>query len=646
MQVKINEKELNLTKEVGKNLSVIQACEKVNLNLPRFCYYPLLSIAGNCRMCLVEIGNSPKLQVSCALPLMNNMKILTETPAVKKARESILEMILLNHPLDCPVCDQGGECDLQDQSLFYGSDHGRFNEFKRSVESKNFGKSIFPLMNRCIHCTRCIRYSNEIGNESGVGSIGRGSNLEISTYKDYSANIEKGFKGLKKVLPSSGNLIDICPVGALTSKRYSYTARPWELKYLTTYDIWDSSLTKIKVDVTGVKNGKAAILRFQPDGKILPDKLRYSFDGLYNNRLRDCLLNKSSIKKEDGYLLKKDLMQNSYKLWYKLGNSGNGINTTLSIKKSLESTLKKYFLQMENHGLNWQKNLDSSLCFDSKWKEKEKWNHMVWLGIDSKKESEVSEYKLLKLLIPKLTSFGSKVLSKQSILLSHPNLEYTLSSCSTKGLIDFVLKNYDKKAKTFFVLGSSLLNRFDINNLVGLMNEKEIFVLGKGGSLSLVDRLGLNLCNHEENADEVSNLHLVSNENIKRYRDRFSKKMSPKVLISEESYPKRKDLDKKTIHLELALPSLIFESQDSFVDNNGKVKTTPLYYGVGVGNKDEIQKEWIISLDEKLPIKKLKSKKHFVINNSLIESSQRSLIFQDDLSVNSPSLARIYLKDF
>jgi NADH dehydrogenase/NADH:ubiquinone oxidoreductase subunit G len=210
--------------------SAIQACEFLNVNVPRFCYHEFLSIAGNCRMCLVEIINAPKLQAACAIPLTNDMLILTESPVVLKARESVMEFLLANHPLDCPICDQGGECDLQDQSLAYGNDFGRFNEYKRATSDKQFGILIKSVMTRCIHCTRCVRFASEIGLLSDLGTVGRGSDLEIdrSPFDRATDLLSAGpFLNETGLLGSelSGNLIDVCPVGALTSLSFAFRAR-------------------------------------------------------------------------------------------------------------------------------------------------------------------------------------------------------------------------------------------------------------------------------------------------------------------------------------------------------------------------------------------------------------------------------------
>lgn len=202
-----------VTAPVPKGSTIIQACEASGVEVPRFCYHERLSIAGNCRMCLVEVEKSPKLVASCAMPVMDGMVVKTDTGKVKKAREGVLEFLLLNHPLDCPICDQGGECDLQDQAMVFGSDRGRFYDAKRSVDDKYVGPLVKTIMTRCIHCTRCVRFGTEVAGVEDLGTTGRGKNTEIGTY-------------IEKMLGSelSGNVIDLCPVGALTDKTYSFSA--------------------------------------------------------------------------------------------------------------------------------------------------------------------------------------------------------------------------------------------------------------------------------------------------------------------------------------------------------------------------------------------------------------------------------------
>ncbi|WOO81039.1 NADH-ubiquinone oxidoreductase subunit, mitochondrial [Vanrija pseudolonga] len=241
------------------------------------CYHDRLAIAGNCRMCLVEVERAPKPIASCAQPAMPGSKVFTNTPKVHKAREGVMEFLLSNHPLDCPICDQGGECDLQDQSMRYGSDRTRFHEIagKRAVENKNFGPIVKTSMNRCIQCTRCVRFANDVAGVEDLGTSGRGNDLQIGTYIEKTLNSEM-----------SGNIIDLCPVGALTSKPYEFQARPWELKKTESVDVLDAVGSNIRVDSRGVQ-----VMRIQPklnddvNEEWINDKTRYAYDGLRYQRL-------------------------------------------------------------------------------------------------------------------------------------------------------------------------------------------------------------------------------------------------------------------------------------------------------------------------------------------------------------------------
>jgi len=231
---KLIELEINGKKtKIKPGMTILQACATVGIEIPRFCYHERLSIAGNCRMCLVEVAKSPKPVASCAMPIVNGMKIFTNTPMVKKAREGVMEFLLANHPLDCPICDQGGECDLQDQAMVFGNDRGRFYENKRAVKDKNLGAFIKTIMTRCIHCTRCIRFATEVADVPVLGTTGRGSETEVGTY------IEKLINS-----PLSGNVIDLCPVGALTKKNFSFLSPSTYLKNSTIQQIFSEQSKK------------------------------------------------------------------------------------------------------------------------------------------------------------------------------------------------------------------------------------------------------------------------------------------------------------------------------------------------------------------------------------------------------------------
>ncbi|HEX8364440.1 MAG TPA: NADH-quinone oxidoreductase subunit NuoG [Allosphingosinicella sp.] len=262
--------------EVPQGATVLQACELAGKEIPRFCYHERLSIAGNCRMCLVEVKpGPPKPQASCALPTSEGQEIFTMTPGVKKAREGVMEFLLINHPLDCPICDQGGECDLQDQAMAYGRGHNRFAENKRAVTDKYMGPIVKTSMTRCIQCTRCVRFAEEVAGVEEIGAIGRGENMEITSYLEGAVTSEL-----------SGNVIDLCPVGALLSKPYSFEARPWEMRKIPAIDVMDAVGTNIRLD-TRLREVMRALPRLNEEvnEEWAHDKTRHCVDGLLRRRL-------------------------------------------------------------------------------------------------------------------------------------------------------------------------------------------------------------------------------------------------------------------------------------------------------------------------------------------------------------------------
>ncbi len=278
--IKINNHEYHFEED----LALIQACEQVGVEIPRFCYHEKLAVAGNCRMCLVEMENSPKPVASCALNIKDGMSIHTNTPKVQKAREGVMEFLLANHPLDCPICDQGGECDLQDQAFAYGKSYSRFPEAKRSVKDKYMGPLVETHMTRCIHCTRCVRFMEDVAGTSELGAIGRGEDMAITTYLEKSITSEL-----------SGNIIDLCPVGALNSKPYAFKARSWELRKTNTIDVLDAVGSNIRMDTRGLE-----VMRILPlvnddiNEEWISDKTRFAYDGLKNQRLDTPMLRKNN----------------------------------------------------------------------------------------------------------------------------------------------------------------------------------------------------------------------------------------------------------------------------------------------------------------------------------------------------------------
>ena len=261
--------------EVPPGTTVLQACQRIGVEVAHFCFHERLAIAGNCRMCLVEQEKAPKPIASCAMPATEGMAIHTDSDKAKKARHGVMEFLLINHPLDCPICDQGGECDLQDEAMAYGFDRGRYHENKRAVKDKDFGPLVKTSMNRCIHCTRCIRFLADVAGVDELGATGRGEDMEIGTYIEHALTSEL-----------SANIIDLCPVGALTSKPYAFIARPWELTKTESVDVLDALGSNIRIDARG-----GQVLRILPrlnedvNEEWISDKTRYAMDGLHKRRL-------------------------------------------------------------------------------------------------------------------------------------------------------------------------------------------------------------------------------------------------------------------------------------------------------------------------------------------------------------------------
>lgn len=282
-KLKIN----NIELDVAPGTSILQAAEMIGVEIPRFCYHDKLSVPANCRMCLVEVKGAPKPVASCALACGDNMEVFTDSAMTKKARKGVMEMLLINHPLDCPICDQGGECDLQDQAVSYGFDRTRYYESKRAVKDKDLGPLVKTVMTRCIQCTRCVRFSDEIAGTSELGLMNRGENVEIGPFVDAMVTSEL-----------SGNLIDVCPVGALTSKPYAFKARPWELRKTESIDVHDAVGSNIRIDARGNE-----VLRVLPrlhedvNEEWISDKTRFAHDGLKMRRLDRPYIRDAGTKK-------------------------------------------------------------------------------------------------------------------------------------------------------------------------------------------------------------------------------------------------------------------------------------------------------------------------------------------------------------
>ncbi len=386
-KVFVNEKEIS----VPDNATVMQACEIAGQEIPRFCYHESLSIAGNCRMCLVEVENSAKPVASCAFPVVEGMKIVTNSDKVKKARKGVMEFLLINHPLDCPICDQGGECDLQDQSLYYGKSYSRFEESKRAVEDKDFGPLVKTVMTRCIHCTRCVRFLDEVAGSHELGAINRGENMEIATV------VEEGITS-----ELSGNIIDLCPVGALTSKPYAFTARSWELIHHDTIDIMDGLGSNIVVDEFQGEI-KRVLPRFNSNinQEWISDKTRFSYDGLNVQRL-----DKPFIRNSENKLIATDwgTSLDQISILIKQYNSDQiGVISgslsdveTMFAAKEMFNGLGVYNLDCRFNGSNFKIESRSDWLFNSKVSGIDQIDKLLIIGCDPKREATMLNARIRK----------------------------------------------------------------------------------------------------------------------------------------------------------------------------------------------------------------------------------------------------------
>ena len=448
LKLKVNEIDV----EVEEGLTVLQACEQAGVEIPRFCYHEKLSIAGNCRMCLVEMEKSPKPIASCAMPAAEGMVIKTNTEKVEKSRKGVMEFLLANHPLDCPVCDQGGECDLQDQSMFYGIDKTRFKENKRHVPEKYMGPLIKTQMTRCIHCTRCIRFATEIAGVPELGAIGRGEDMQITTYLERAMESEM-----------SANVIDLCPVGALTSKPYVFEARPWELKKTETIDVMDGVGSNIRVDTYGWEV-KRVLPRINEEinEEWISDKTRYACDGLKNQRLDTPYIKiknkfvKKSWKEAYSKIFDKISLTSSDKIAGITGDMTN-METLYIIKDFFDKTIKSNNLDSRTENYYVNSSNRSNYVFNSKISGIENADLIVLIGANPRYEATILNSRIRKTYI----NNNTKVYSLGDIGdITYP---YTTLENSTKTIQDIIndkheLSKFIKEAKNpIIIIGQSIL---------------------------------------------------------------------------------------------------------------------------------------------------------------------------------------------
>ncbi len=567
-KLKVNDIEV----EVEDGLTVLQACEKAGAEIPRFCYHEKLSIAGNCRMCLVEMEKSPKPIASCAMPVAEGMNIKTNTPFVEKARKGVMEFLLANHPLDCPVCDQGGECDLQDQSMFYGVDKSRFKENKRAVPEKHMGPLIKTQMTRCIHCTRCVRFATEVAGVPEIGAIGRGEDMQITTYLEQSMQSEL-----------SANVIDLCPVGALTSKPYVFEARPWELKKTETVDVMDAVGSNVRVDTYDWEVKRVLpLINEDINEEWISDKTRYACDGLLNQRL-DTPFIKYNRKFEKAswnevFKIIKSKFENSTndKVCGFVGDLTN-METGYIFKEFFDRTLNNnnYESRSDNRFLDNSKR--ENYIFNSSINGIEDADLIFLIGANPRYEATILNARIRKAFV----NNNTKVISLNDVGdLTYPYKNLDGQTQTIKNIFEGseeISKEIISASKPMIIIGESLLK---LNSAEFLFNLIKNF-LKKNNKLTedwnpfnilscdaaTVGNFDLGILNSEKNLlDELKSnkfeiVYLIGQDNLK-----FNKK--DEFVIYQGSHG-----DKGAEIADIILPGLAYTEQEGFFTNlEGKVQ--------------------------------------------------------------------------
>ena len=568
LKLKVN----NIDVEVEEGLTVLQACEKAGVEIPRFCYHEKLSIAGNCRMCLVEMEKSPKPVASCAMPAADGMNIKTNTALVEKARKGVMEFLLVNHPLDCPVCDQGGECDLQDQSMFYGVDKSRFKENKREVSEKNMGPLIKTQMTRCIHCTRCVRFATEVAGVPEIGAIGRGEDMQITTYLEQSMQSEL-----------SANVVDLCPVGALTSKPYVFEARPWELKKTESIDVMDAVGSNIRVDTYDWEVKRVLpITNEDINEEWISDKTRYACDGLLNQRLdKPFIKYNGKFEKgswEEAYKIIKSKFENTSKdkICGFVGDLTN-METSYIFKEFFDRTLdnNNYDFRSDNRFLDTKSR--ENYLFNTSLNGIEEADLIFLIGTNPRYEATILNARIRKAYL----NNNTKIISSNDLEdLTYP---YTSLDGKTQTLEDIfkdkheISKEIKNASKPVVILGESLLKT---NSSKYLFDQIKIFLKENdkinndwnafnvlSSDASTVGNLDLGLISEQKNLlkelydNKFDIIYLAGQDNLN-----FVKK--DEFIIYQGSHG-----DKGAEMADIILPGSAYTEQDGYFTNlEGKIQ--------------------------------------------------------------------------
>ena len=625
-RITINNKEI----EFEEGMTVLQACELAGAEIPRFCYHERLSIAGNCRMCLVEMEKSPKPIASCAMPAADGMKIRTNTALVDKARKGVMEFLLANHPLDCPVCDQGGECDLQDQSLFYGVDNSRYSENKRQVPEKHMGPLIKTQMTRCIHCTRCIRFATEVAGIPELGAIGRGEDTEITTYLEKSMESEL-----------SANVIDLCPVGALTSKPYAFEARPWELKKTETIDVMDAVGSNIRVDTYGWEV-KRVLPRVNEDinEEWISDKTRYACDGLLKQRLDTPFIRENGKLNPTSWNNALELLTSKLKIFKPnevAGITGDLVDLEMaySFKSFFEKCIGSRNLECRQDKTYINPNERINYIFNSKINGIENSDLILLVGTNPRLEATILNARIRKSYIQnkiKIYSIGDPG------DLTYP---YKNIGSNTSIIKEIVSGKHDisnkikKSKKPIIIIGESALNgnagKYIFESLKKFLYENN-FITSGWNALNILTQqasrvgsidLGLYTINNDDNFSFFNNL----NNNVFKFvyllgADSINFKKEDKFVVYQGSHG-----DKGAEIADIILPGAAYtEKNGLFVNLEGKLQTA-YKASYPPGNSKE---DWVIFKDLANKMKKPLGFKNL--------KELRENIFKDiDLSKNKKS---------
>ena len=612
LKLKVNDIDV----EVEEGLTVLQACEKAGFEIPRFCYHEKLSIAGNCRMCLVEMEKSPKPIASCAMPAAEGMVIRTNTEKVEKSRKGVMEFLLANHPLDCPVCDQGGECDLQDQSMFYGIDKSRFKENKRDVPEKYMGPLIKTQMTRCIHCTRCIRFATEVAGVPELGAIGRGENMQITTY-------------LEKAMTSelSANVIDLCPVGALTSKPYVFEARPWELKKTETIDVMDAVGSNIRVDTYGWEV-KRVLPRINEEinEEWISDKTRYACDGLKNQRLDTPFKKiKNKFEKISWKVAYQEIFEKisntpSEKIGGLTGDLTN-METMYAIKEFFDRIIRSENLDSrhENYYVNTQER--SNYLFNSQIDRIEESDLIMLIGTNPRFEATILNSRIRKAYLSNKTEIYS--LGDVGDL-TYP---YKVLDKSTKTIKDICNSTHkiseivNKSKKPLFIIGQSALK---IKSSTYIFEEIKKFLIAKNKINEEWNALNI-LSNHASTVGSYDLKIISSNDGSNKTIDKIKKNELEVIFLFGQDNLKFNKKNEFIIYIgshgdaganiaDIILPGATYTEQDGYFTNlEGKLqKSYKASYPPG-----EAKEDWIIvnELAASIKRKKLFTDQDDLINN-------------------------------